>query len=268
MCEFCTQHGEGEKWYLSMANYSRDLMEQQNRREYAAEFLNGFDRRVPGSLQKLDMIRRTPLMKLARPVLTHFQKQDHYGQVVPIEDVERIFKLVEGAVRLPCICRRVTTGNMNARYCYGLTLDRQLMDSLDDSFSLETLTKEEALDSIRKLDREGLVHSVWTFKTPFIGGLCNCDQDCMAYRITHARKDYPVMFRAEWVAEVSMDACNGCRLCMRQCQYGAIRYSSNNKKVIVDPTACYGCGICRSLCNKDAISLTPRVNVKEAANIW
>jgi Fe-S-cluster-containing dehydrogenase component len=51
----------------------------------------------------------------------------------------------------------------------------------------------------------------------------------MAYRITHARKDYPVMFRAEWIAEVSMDACNGCRLCMRQCQYGAIRYSSNNK---------------------------------------
>ncbi len=124
-------------------------------------------------------------MKLARPILTHAQKQDHYGQVVPMEDVERIFEMVKGVVRLPCVCRRVTTGNMNARYCYGLTMDKQLMEALDDSFSLELLTKEEALESIRKLDKEGLVHSVWTFKTPFIGGLCNCDQDCMAYRITH-----------------------------------------------------------------------------------
>ena len=268
MCEFCTQHGEGEKWYLTMENYSKDLLGQNKRREYAAEFLNGFDNRVPKSIKQLDKVRKTPLMRLAKPVLTHMQKQDHYGQVVPMEDVEKIFDMVQGAVRLPCVCRRVTTGNMNARYCYGLTMDQELMDSLDDSFSLETLSKEEALDSIRKLDKEGLVHSVWTFKTPFIGGLCNCDQDCMAYRITHARKDYPVMFRAEWVASVSMDSCNGCRLCMRQCQYVAILYSSNNKKVMIDPTACYGCGACRASCNKQAITLSARELVTGAAGVY
>ena len=268
MCEFCTQHGEGKKWYLTMENYSKDLLNQNKRRKYAAKFLNRFDKRMPPNIKNLDRIRKTPLMKLAKPMLTHMQKEDHYGQVVPMEDVEKIFDLVEGAVRLPCVCRRVTTGNMNARYCYGLTMDKELMDSLDDSFSLETLSKEEALDSIRKLDKEGLVHSVWTFKTPFIGGLCNCDQDCMAYRITHARKDYPVMFRAEWVAAVSLDSCNGCRLCMRKCQYGAIRYSSNDKKVMIDSTACYGCGVCRASCNKDAITLHPRELVKEAAGVW
>ena len=225
-------------------------------------------RAVLGSLRELDKIRGTPLMRVARPVLTHVQKRDHYGQVVPIEDVEKIFESVKGAVRLACVCRRVTTGNMNARYCYGLTLDQQLMDALDDSFDLEILTREEALASIRKLDKEGLVHSVWTFKTPFIGGLCNCDQDCIAYRITHARQDYPIVFRGEWVAGVSTEACNGCRLCMRQCQYGAIRYSSNHKKVTIDPTACYGCGVCRAVCKKDAISLAPRQGVKEAAKIW
>ena len=102
MCEFCTQHGEGEKWYLTMENYSKDLLDQNKRREYAAEFLNGFDKRVPKSIKQLDKIRRTPLMKLAKPVLTHHQKEDHYGQVVPMEDVEKIFGMVEGAVRLPC----------------------------------------------------------------------------------------------------------------------------------------------------------------------
>lgn len=268
MCEFCIQHGEGKKWYLTMENYSIELLDQNDRRKYAAEFLNGFHTRVPSSIHQLDKIRKTPLMKLARPVLTHAQKQDHFGQVVPIEDVEKIFEIVKGVVRLPCVCRRVTTGNMNARYCYGLTLDKGLMEALDDSFSLELLTTEEALKSIRRLDKEGLVHSVWTFKTPFIGGLCNCDQDCLAYRMTHVRKDYPVMFRAEWVAEVSAETCNGCRLCMRQCQYGAFRYSSNHKKVIIDPTACYGCGVCRAVCNKNAIKLSPREMIKAAAGVW
>ncbi len=259
----------GEKWYLAMENYSLQLLDQNDRRRYAAEFLNDFDNRVPASIEKLDKIRRTPLMALVRPILIKEQKESHYGQVVPMEDVENIFDMVEGAVRLPCVCRRVTTGNKNARYCYGLTMDKQLMEALDDSFSLELLTKEEALNAIRKLDNEGPVHSVWTFKTPFIGGLCNCDQDCMAYRITHARGDYPVMFGAEWVAEVSPDLCNGCRQCMRRCQYGgAIRYSSLNKKVVIDPTACYGCGVCRPICQLKAITLLPRESVPEAAGVW
>jgi hypothetical protein len=77
-----------------MENYSIELLDQNDRRKYAAEFLNGFHKRVPASIQQLDQLRRTPLMKLAKPVLTHAQKQDHYGQVVPMEDVERIFEMV------------------------------------------------------------------------------------------------------------------------------------------------------------------------------
>jgi len=178
---------------MAMENYSKDLINQNQRRKYAVEFINGFDKHVPKSIKQLDMIRRTPLMKLAKPVLTHMQKEDHYGRVVPMEDVEKIFDMVQGAVRLPCVCRRVTTGNMNARYCYGLTMDKEMMDALDDSFSLETLTKEEALDSIRKLDKEGLVHSVWTFKTSFIGGLCNC-QDVLGSARTLFLTPKPVTF--------------------------------------------------------------------------
>ena len=26
MCEFCTKHGEGKKWYLQMRNYSREWL--------------------------------------------------------------------------------------------------------------------------------------------------------------------------------------------------------------------------------------------------
>ncbi len=144
----------------------------------------------------------------------------------------------------------------------------RLAAELDDSFSLEVITPDEAIESIRGLDKEGLVHSVWTFKTPYIGGLCNCDQDCLAYRIGYARGHFQTMFRGEYVAVVKIDACNGCRNCMRQCQYGAIQYSATNNKVEVDPRRCFGCGVCRAACHKDAITLYARSKDPVAAKIW
>ena len=268
MCEFCIKHGEGLKWYLSMENYSRDLLEQDGRREYLIHFLNSFEENTPRDMKRLERLASTPLLRLARKIFISRQKQNHYGQIVPIEEVEQILQQAEGVVRLPCVCRRVNGGQKNARYCYGLTLDKRIHDGLDDSFSLEVVSWQEASESINKLDKEGLVHSVWTFKTPYIGGLCNCDQDCMAYQITHSRGYYPVMFRAEWFAKVDWDKCNGCKNCMRQCQYGAVRYSAMNKKVMIDPSQCYGCGVCRAACHHDAILLCSRAEDPIAAKIW
>jgi len=29
MCEFCTEHGEGKKWYLEMKNYADELLHEE-----------------------------------------------------------------------------------------------------------------------------------------------------------------------------------------------------------------------------------------------
>lgn len=268
MCEFCVQHGDGQKWYLAMQNYSRELREQDGRIEYMVDFVNTFEERTPPNLAQLDALSRTPFHGLAKPFLTRAQKQSHFGQVVPVEEVEQILQQVDGIARLPCVCRRVTTGQKEARYCFALTGDPRLAEVLDDSFSLEVLSPAEATEAVRELDEKGLVHSVWTFKTPYIGGLCNCDQDCIAYRICHARGYFQIMFRGEYVAGVDPDACNGCRNCMRQCQFGAIRYSLVNDKVEIDPRQCFGCGVCRAACHRDAISLHARAEDPVAAKIW
>ena len=268
MCEFCAQHGEGKTWYLAVENYSRDLLDDKGRVAYATHFLNTFEAGAPAALKQLDALARTPFHGIAKPYLTRRQKRDHFGQVTPIEEVEQIFQNLDSVVRLPCVCRRALAGKQDARFCYGLTTDPRLTAGLDDSFSLEVLTPAEALDAIRTLDKEGLVHSVWTFKSPYIAGLCNCDQDCMAYRVNHARGYFQVMFRAEFVAAVDRDRCNGCKNCMRQCQYGAIRYSAVNKKVVIDPLQCYGCGVCRAACHRDAIRLHARAQDPVAARIW
>jgi len=133
---------------------------------------------------------------------------------------------------------------------------------------LEKVSKEEALERFREHEKEGLCHSVWTQLTPFIVGICNCDRsDCGAMQATLV-KGTPMMFRAEYVAELNPELCNGCRACMRVCQFGAIGYSAGNKKAFIDIGRCYGCGICRASCTKDAIHLHDRASVPAVANLW
>jgi Pyruvate/2-oxoacid:ferredoxin oxidoreductase delta subunit len=261
MCEFCAEHGEGQEWYLAAKNYSQELLSQAGRREYIAAFVRDFEARVARSLSALDAIQALPFVpQMVSRMATARQKKSHFGQVVPIEDVDKVLDLVDSIVRLPCVCRSLTTGRREARYCYGLgAAPTGLIGQFPDyDENLEWLSREEARAAIHKLDGEGLVHSVWTFGTPFIGGLCNCDQDCVAYRLQVGDGVMQVFFPAEYVAAIDWDQCTGCKQCRTQCPFGAIRYTSSRGKCTVDPALCYGCGICRAACKQDAIRLEPR----------
>jgi len=281
MCEFCLKHGEGKKWYLQAKNYSDDLLSDLRRRRFIERFFSGDDLLTRGAhrMDRLDTLPKA-IRGLVRRMISRKMKRVHYGQVVPIEDVGRIFEMMNCVVRTPCICRQVTLGQ-EKRYCYGVSLSPdggkfgEILRGLDKSFlggpdavGREKLSREEAVAALREHEHEGLCHTVWTFRAPFIGGICNCDRtDCLAMRstVTHG---VPVMFRAEYVAQVDPDACVGCRQCMRLCQFGAMSYSASNRKVSIDQRWCYGCGICRSACAKSAIHLHERAGVPAAANRW
>ncbi len=281
MCEFCTQHGEGKKWYLQAKHYGEDLLSDVRRRRLITDFF-GHPEQPDRDSKQLDKLRKAPafIQQAIRKQGVRRMKKVHFGQVVPLEEVEQIFGFVNSIVRLPCICRHNTVGR-EARYCYGVSMGpgggvfADLVKGLDNSFVrgpdtsfFEELTSEEALQAFADHEKEGLCHTVWTFVTPFIGGVCNCDRsDCLAMRATVVN-DFKLMFRAEYVAEVNPDSCSGCRSCMRVCQFGALAYSAANKKAFVDQTACYGCGVCRAACQKNAIGLKPRAEAPVAASLW
>jgi Pyruvate/2-oxoacid:ferredoxin oxidoreductase delta subunit len=219
---------------------------------------------------------RTLLSRL----ISNKMKKVHYGQVVPLEEVRQILDFTNSIVRVACLCRHLTLGK-ERRYCYGISMGPnggkfgEILRHLDSSYQsgpyaagLETLTREEALEAFARHEKEGLCHTVWTFQAPFIGGICHCDRaDCLALRAT-VTEHVPVMFRAEYVAAVDPGPCEGCRQCMRVCQFGAIVYSPSNQKVTIDQKACYGCGICRSSCSRNAIRLEDRRQVPAAAALW
>jgi hypothetical protein len=122
MCEFCLQHGEGKQWYLQMKNYSRELLhaglttEQKEavgfngRHEWMDDFIKGFV--VPASGTKFPEVSPSGDDASARPANPRSKEQilaqrkiEHFGQVIPIEDVEKVLGMVDSITRMPYGCR-------------------------------------------------------------------------------------------------------------------------------------------------------------------
>jgi ferredoxin len=290
MCQFCTEHGEGKKWYLEMKNYSRELLHAElsakekeatrasTRAEWLGRFVECFEgpavTGIPKTLVEIGMAI-APTAELLGPgaseeEILEQRKINHFGQVIPIEDVEKVIDLADSITRIPCGCRFLTTGKSNARYCFGLGVSKwgSFKGLPDASSSLEVLDKQEAKRMIREYDQEGLIHSVWTGITPYLIGFCNCDHDCLAYKMYIEQRGLPSFFRAEYVCRVDPELCSGCKDCIKQCQFGAQFYSSALGKVYIDPTRCFGCGVCRAACSTDAIQILPREEDPQAAGVW
>ncbi|MGB2630660.1 MAG: 4Fe-4S binding protein [Candidatus Omnitrophota bacterium] len=275
MCEFCVKHGEGKKWYLNAKNYSQDLVSDINRRKYVKGFFYGVDR----SYKKyFNFIKSLPLgMPMIGPLLKALLKRGfmykHWGQVIPIEDVEKVLSITSSIVRIPCVCRKITTGK-ERRTCFVITLKPEFIELVDQSFfggpdvaKFEKIDKISALDFMKEQESRGLFHSIWTFKTPFIGAICNCDDTgCIAMKMY--KEVMPIFFKAEYIIKLDKNECNGCEACVKICPFEALEYDTVNKKVKVDHKKCCGCGICRAVCKKNAISLRQRLSVPEAAHLW
>jgi ferredoxin len=283
MCEFCHKHGEGKKWYLNAHNYSNDLLSDVRRKKFIDNFPS-YTKELVKEEKKFERVVHLPpfVRSVVTPYIQNRKKKEHFGQVVPIEDLDRILEFVNSIIRLPCSCRQSLVGPDKYRYCYAFVIAPQdeamFGDSalpVDESYNagpdtseFETMSREQTRAALRDLEKKGLCHTIWTFITPFIAGICNCDRiDCLAMRAT-VSIGFPTMFRAEYVAELNPELCNGCRRCMTVCQFGAIGYSILNDKAEIDQRRCFGCGVCRANCTKNAIVLNDRSSVPAAANLW
>lgn len=271
MCEFCTKYGEGKKWYENITNYTEEIFHQVNSEKNLKAYLNNFYHSLKVDVERAyKWKKRFPRIYnlIAYPLVTKHLMKTHFGQIVPLEDVENILNNVNSVVRLPCICRKATIGK-NKRYCFGIGMDlTMIFKDVPDFREFEKLSTQEARDFIRHLDIEGKAHSVWTLRTPFISSICNCDRDCMAYRFQLKMKIGKTMWKGEYIAHIDLLKCSGCKECIKRCYFDAITYDRKNVKCSIDLMKCYGCGICRAVCKNEAINLLDRTTVAQVANDW
>jgi hypothetical protein len=161
MCEFCTKHGEGEKWYLQMRNHAGELLYEE---------LSASQEQIANATVRLQWTQRfwrsfvlpamtgVPSAKEDRPFTAQTpedKRLEHLGQVLPIEDVEHVLDMVDSITRMACGCRVRSTGLADKRYCFGLGVDKWgiLGQFPDSASSLEVLDRDEACRSFANTRR-------------------------------------------------------------------------------------------------------------------
>ena len=95
MCQFCVEHGEGERWYLQAKNYAYDLQSDLERRDYIVEFVQGFDAMRSKTIAGLELVGRfpEPVQRYTKSYFSKRQQRSHFGQPLTIEDCGKVFDL-------------------------------------------------------------------------------------------------------------------------------------------------------------------------------
>jgi ferredoxin len=273
MCEWCIKYGHGRKWFEYVGNYAKELYKEKERKKFSRDFAVDMEKMIAVDLKKALSAKDKKFWPAIKEEIERFSRKFHLGQVVTLKEAELILKIANPIGRMACPCRRVTRGIENARYCLGFGVGMYKWESWPDFYrgGVEFLSPEEAIEFVREMNKLGLVHSIWTFVTPFIGGFCNCEYpSCLGMR---SRMDYGVknLLKSHYIARVIPEKCRGkCRgaFCVPRCQFGAITYSPTMQKAIINPWKCFGCGLCETSCRSRAIELIPRENFPRLKNEW
>ncbi|MCS7096734.1 MAG: 4Fe-4S binding protein [Nitrososphaerota archaeon] len=279
MCKWCMRHGAGGKWYLNARNYSNELAESMNLQAYLEEQWKNFEqvyiRKIMGissidlgNKLKMPIIGRILRWSVERMIHSESLNRNpvradgHFGQVIPIEEAKLIMMnlAAEPIIKNYCMCRMMQKGLKDA-CCINFGLLSSVIEKLPRFIPENSklhITREEAVEALKEQNLKGRIATVWFQPVPYINAICSCEvPQCGGLRL---RMDFGLytVYKAEYVAEVNSDLCQGCRSCISRCQFNALRYSPTLERVIIDPIKCFGCGLCRDVCPQKAIILTPR----------
>ena len=135
MCDHCIKHGTAGKWYLNAKNYSYEIAEEYNLREFLLEqYMNfeqiavrkiaGFNGEGLGYKIQMPIIGRVvkhlaeKMVLSTKPPTNPFKAEGHFGQVVPLDDAIAILEhcAAEPIIQKYCMCRYMHRGEKDALY--------------------------------------------------------------------------------------------------------------------------------------------------------
>ena len=279
MCRYCTEYGNGTKWYLNPDNHRPELMEKPGH-NHAFMMLSGADKNSfeVGQTANYEVLT-TDFNKTAGMGPMMERVSQHQGQVLPLEDAIQVLEMSPGGrfILMHCACRRYF-GHEDFYSClfFEPVIERALAERPWETDS-KILSKEEAIEFEKEMDRKGLVHSLWDAgvdtdgKPPIV--MCHClETDCMPTRVRSYFGVPNSQMNSEYVAVVEGAKCReGCQnkpACMHRCPFGAMRYSPLQQVLSINISQCFGCGLCRRVCPTQAISLVDRVSFPALVDVW
>ncbi len=278
MCQYCVTHGHGQVWYKNAMNYARQMYKLRKREGAGDPRQKELDPESQAALilaqaveaKTADPERYPELKKMANRLVM----MTSVGQVVTLQEAMDIVDLASPIALMSCVCRKLTRGRVEdderSYTCMGLGIGMFKWDRWPERYKggVEFVTPEQAKEWLKQWNKKGMMHSIMTHGTPYIGGICNCDYpDCLAIRY---RLDYGInqMIKGHWVAKVDYEKCNGCGICVSRCQYGAIKMEVTIGKTNIDMMRCFGCGLCETGCKRQAVTMVDRTTIPGMRGVW
>jgi len=121
------------------------------------------------------------------------------------------------------------------------------------------ITKEEAMDILRRTEEAGLVHA--TINRQEIDFLCNCCAcHCVILKTALAHPKPGVALSSGFQPVWNETLCVRCESCIERCPTGAVAMDGSDVPE-VNLDRCIGCGVCATGCPQDAIGLVEREGI-------
>ena len=175
-------------------------------------------------------------------------------KILPVQKVEELVAKFDDIAVGHCFCRhhhdllgdpcKQTDIREN---CF--TFGKSARFTAEQGFA-RLISKEEALDIIRRSDEDGLVHKAYHphfDTTKDETSLCICCNCCCGQA-----GGFNVN-ATNYIAQVDQEACTGCGTCVEKCHTGTMQLNDDNIADVGD--TCIGCGVCAYYCTEQAISL-------------
>ena len=175
------------------------------------------------------------------------------NKVLAYEDVREIIEAADVLAVTKCTCK------LTARKCDTiLECCLQLNNSARYAIARGTgreLTKAEALDLMKKVEEEGLIHTVNNLKA-VRQVICNCCSCCCQNFPGYIKYGINSVDPSRFTAVIDPDLCTACEICLDRCFFGAIQMVEEDGRDVAkipDPDKCMGCGLCQVTCPSEAI---------------
>jgi Pyruvate/2-oxoacid:ferredoxin oxidoreductase delta subunit len=174
----------------------------------------------------------------------------HYTYLL-LHEAEELIRAQEHVYLWPCDCRAIVGACRKPdNVCLRFENDRGIGWEI---------SRERALNVLKKADRSGLMHTAYHgLGAAARNAICNCCDDCCFPHLATARLGsqdvWPVR---RHVARVDEQACLACGRCAARCPFGAITCGTGGGRAKLDPAKCRGCGLCATECGPEAVTMQP-----------
>jgi ferredoxin len=121
------------------------------------------------------------------------------------------------------------------------------------------ITKEEAMETLRKSEEAGLVHA--TLNRQEIDFLCNCCScHCVILKTALSQPKPGLALNSGFMPVWDPLLCTACGVCVERCPTSAVTLGDADVPQ-VNPDRCIGCGVCATGCPERAIGLDERPDI-------